>query len=280
MKKIKAFASMLTAVAVLTLLPGGSALKADAAEAKNYAVKYCPDSNGGEWRYQEGSSFDDSQTHREMYYLLQDLKDGDKVAVYNTESNADNLNFGNVKLGDLTLCGTAMTIVYTGGISQCNILAGSTCSINGDVDTAHVYDVSTVTFVNNVNELIATADNESFDSNIGCGGTVAHFNAYSINAPRTFYDFYNFDKGTLAVSDGSLKTDYWHYSDTASAATPQPQAAAAPSTPAVSAATTTQTGSGEYDDVPKTGENNPVFWLLAVSVLCFTGSHALRRSAR
>lgn len=280
MKKIKAFVTTLAAVALLALLPESSALTADAAEAKNYAVKFCPDDNGGEWRYQEGSIFDDEKSDREIYYMLQDLKDGDKVAVYNTESGAEALNLGTVKLGDLTICGTTFTIVSTGGISQCNVLSGSACSISGNIDNAHVYDVATVTFVNNVTELIATAENESFDSNIGCSGTVWHFNAYSINAPKTFYDLYNFTQNKLDVSDGNLKTEYYYYDTSLPASTPQPQATTAPSAPAASDTIPASTASDEYDDVPKTGESSLIFWLFAASALSFTGSCMLKRRTR
>lgn len=280
MKKIKALVTMLAAVALLALLPESSTLKADAAEAKNYAVKFCPNENGGDWRYQEGSTFDDEKSDRGIYYMLQDLKAGDKVAVYNTESDAEALNLGTVKLGDLTICGTTFTIVSTGGVSQCNVLPGSTCSISGNIDTAHVYDVATVTFVNNVTELIATAENESFDSNIGCNGTVGHFNAYSINAPRTFYDLYNFTQNKLDVSDGNLKTESYYYDTSAPASTPQPQATSAPSAPAASNTTAASSASNEYDDVPKTGESSLIFWLFAASVLSFTGSCILKKRAK
>lgn len=285
MKKMKALASMLAAAAVLTLLPGGGALKAEAAEAKNYAVKFCSDEgDNGEWRYQEGSSFSDESSGREIYYLLQVLKDDDKVAVYNSESGAEELNLGSAKLGNLTLCNTSMTVVYTGGISQCYILPNSTCSINGSIDAAYVYDVSAVTFVNNVTDLFVSTDTDDFYSNISCGGTVGHFKANSTSVSKTFYDLYNFSQGTFAVSDGVLKTGSWAYTASAPAATETPQATAAPQSqataaPAASAAAAAQTGSGEYDDVPKTGEGSLVFLLLAASAVCFTGSCILRKKA-
>lgn len=275
MKKIKALVTTLAAVALLSAMPQTNTLKAEAAEPKNYAVNFCSDYGEGEWRYQEGSTFDEEKTHREIYYLQQDLKAGDKVAVYNEASNASALNLGNVKLGDLTICHTAMTVVYTGGISECHILAGSVCSINGEIDNAHVYDAATVTFTGNVNELIATAENDAFNSNIGCNGKVWHLNAYSINAPRTFYNLYNFETNKLVIEDGSLKTAANYYSNTEPARPAQEQAPAAAATPAPSAG-----NSGAYDDVPKTGENNLILWFLAASAFCLTGSMMLNRKTK
>ena len=127
MKKIQLLSTVLAAVSVLVLLPAGNSIQAKAA-AKNYAVKYCTD----EWRYMEGSTFDDDKASREVYYLQQDIKDGDSVAVYNTDSSASDLNLGTAKLDTLTVCNTALSIIYTGGITNCQILENSTCSVNGN----------------------------------------------------------------------------------------------------------------------------------------------------
>ncbi len=286
MKRIKAFVSMLAAAALLVMLPQGAALKVSAAEPATYAVKYFADKN--EWRFQSGSTFDESKENRELYYLLHDtLKDGDNVVVYNTETSTNlDLDLGNIKLNNLTVCGTTWAVVKTGGISECYVLAGSTCSVNGDVSYAHVYDVATVTFTGNVNELIATSDNENFNSNIGCGGQVAHFNAYSTTQPRTFYDLYDFDKNTLDVSDGSLKTASGHYKDKPSDSQAQTDTTAASETAgtestAASVETAAANSADEYDDVPKTGAGaNGVWWFLTASAVCFAGSLLLKRKAR
>lgn len=275
MKKIRVLVTMLTAAALLVLLPGGSTLKAEAAEAKNYAVKYCPDEGDGEWRYQEGSVFDEEEDDRELYYLLQDLKAGDKIAVYNGDATAPALDLGSVKLGNVTICHTAMTVVHTGGVSECYVLAASACSVSGDIDTAHVYDVATATFAGNVNELIVTAEGESLGSNVGCSGQVGHLYARSDNYHKTFYNLYSFDKDTLDISEGRLKTDSSHYEKTEPAASNTQASNTAVATPAPTAAPS----SGEYDDVPKTGEGNLIFWFLAASVLCFTGSLVLREKS-
>lgn len=276
MKKIRALVTTLAVAALLVLLPKSSAITADAAEPKNYAVQFM--SSGEGWRYQEGSTFDESKTHREVYYLRQLLKDGDLVAVYSTRSSgSEALDLGTAKLGNLTVTGSEFAVIYSGDITECNILAGSSCSINANVETAHVYDVATVNFNKNVTELIATANEIDFNSNIGCGGTVAHFHAYSINQPRSFYNFYNFEKGTLLVQDGNLKTEYYHYDETAPANYTAPQNT---SNTTSNKATTPASGSAdEYDDVPKTGETNLVFWFLAISAVCGIGSLILKKRA-
>lgn len=276
MKGIKTLLTTLAVAALLVVLPESSTLTVNAAEAKNYAVQFCSDYNKGEWRYQEDSSFDEDKQHREIYYLLQDLKDGDKIAVYNEDTGADALDLGSAKLGELTFCNTAMTVVYTGGISNCNVLAGSSCSVNGNVDNAHVYDVSAVTFTGNVTELIATANESEFDSNIGCQGTVGHFHAYSINQPKSFHNIYNVAKGKLEVSDGNLVTSDSYFDRNGTVNT---NPAPAPATPAP-AAPGNSGSSGEYDSVPKTGDRAFAVCLLALtaSALCFAGSAALKKS--
>lgn len=278
MKKLKALVITLAVAALMVLLPEATSVTANAAEAKNYAVKYI--SNDSQWRYQEGSTFDESKYHREIYYLLQDLKDGDKVAVYSDVSNASELNLGSVKLGELTICGTVWAPVRTGGVTLCNVLAGSTCSISGDIDTAHVYDVATVTFVSNVTELIATAKGTEFYSNIGCGGTVWHLHAYSEDQPRSFYDLYNFQANKLDITNGNLQTASYHY-DSAAPATPTPTVApTATPAPNTSNPGSASSSSDEYDDVPKTGEVNVIVWLLAIAAISLVGSQILRRNAK
>lgn len=281
MKKFKALVTTMAVAAMLVLLPDATAATANAATPKNYAVKYCADEN--DWRYQEGSEFDDDEQARELYYLLQDLKDGDTVAVYNDDcTTAPMLDLGNVKLGNLTICRVASAAVLTGGVSECHILAGSYCAVNGNVDNAYVYDVATVTFNNNVDTLVATAERSDFNSSISCAGTVWHFHAYSTNDPRTFYDLYNFDEGKFSVDDGNLVTEYYFYDQYAvKGATNQTAAATTPTATTPTATTpAATTATGVYDEVPKTGESPLIFYFLGAAVLCMAGSLTLRRRTR
>lgn len=279
MKKIRALVTTLAVAALLVLLPKSSAITADAAAPKNYVVRYISSEN--EWRYQEGSTFNEENSHREIYYLRQSLKDGDLVAVESKVSGADALDLGTAKLSNLTVLGSEFAVIYSGEISECYILAESACSINANVITAHVYDVATANFNGNVTELIATAEGLDFNSNIGCSGTVTHFHAYSINQPKSFYNLYNFDKNTLNVQDGNLKTLYYNYDETAPANYTAPQSASnTAANTASNKSTTPASGSAdEYDDVPKTGETNLVFWFLAISAVCGIGSLILKKRA-
>ena len=273
MKRIKTIATTFLLAAALVLLPGSNALKAEAATPANYAVQYIEEDGG--WRYQEGSTFDEDETHRELYYLLQVLKDGDKVAVYNDTSSAERLDLGSVKLSNLTICRTAMTVVFTGGIEECYVLAGSSCAINGDVNNAYVYDVATANFNNDVHTLIITSEGEDYSSSVACLGKVWHLHAYSNPYPKTFHNLYDFEEGSLVISDGDLETEYHQYTRADSVGTaPAPFVSispAAPSTPSAPA--------DEYDEVPKTGESALPYALLSVSVLCFAGSQLLRKKA-
>ncbi len=268
MKRIKTIATTFLLAAALVLLPGSNALKAEAATPVTYAVQY--DSEDNEWRYQVGSQYTDEGEDRSLYYLLQVLKDGDLVAVYNSDDGAPHLDLGNVKLSNLTLCNTAMTAVHTGGISDCHILSNSTCAINGDVHNAFVYDAASVNFNNNVHNLTILSDEDNFYSNVNCGGTVWHLYAYSTTHPVTFYDLYNFDSGVLVIDNGVLETEYYFYDESIPSGNAQ-TATPAPSTPSAPA--------DEYDEVPKTGESALPYALLSVSVLCFAGSLMLRKKA-
>ena len=55
------------------------------------------------------------------------------------------------------------------------------------------------------------------------------------------------------------------------AATEQPTQTTAP------AQATQNSTSSEYDNVPKTGENSAMFWLLGAAVVCMTGGYTIRR---
>ena len=52
-----------------------------------------------------------------------------------------------------------------------------------------------------------------------------------------------------------------------------------PQVPEEDSVVSASSASGEYDDVPKTGEGNMALWLLALSLISFAGCIAFRRSA-
>lgn len=214
MKKIKTFVTMVTAIAMLLFVPKVTSLTASAATPTTYSVKYLPSERA--WRYQANTStFDDNAYHRELYYLYQVLKDGDLVVVYYDSSDAPSLNLGDVHLSNLTVVqSSAISVIYTGGIDDCYLLAGTACAINGDVTNAHVYDSALCNFNGNVKNLNIYAGDD-MTSTVGCGGTVEHLHATS--SSRTYYNLFNFKANTLSIQNGTLQTAAEDYRTTPAA---------------------------------------------------------------
>lgn len=263
MKKLTKLVSLLTAVAICFLLPDFSALTAHAEEGVTYYVKYLEDEDA--WRFQTGSSWDSKGVHRELYYMNQDIKDGDLVIV-------DGIVSGNpldipVHLSNLTIFHANTVVVNTKGVDHCFVLEDSVAAINGDVKNAYVYDNARCTFNNNVDTLLIS-DDEGLHATVTVGGTVNHLTGS--DPFKTYYDYYSFPAGKLVIDDGKVKTDEKLFSKTAPAAQPETPAPAEPSQP--------QNSSGEYDDVPKTGESNIIFYLLGISVLCLAGRAYLKKA--
>lgn len=274
MKKFKNILILLTAVWAVLLLPQAG-LRASAADPVTYAVKYIPDV--GEWRYQANTStFDESLTYRELYYMFQDMKEGDIVVVYNDSDSATNLDLGSLRLSNLTIARTAsFTIVFSGEVTECHVLAGTSCSVNANVANAHVFDSAVCNFNGNVQTLTIHA-NDEISSTVGCTGTVGHLYAPSDTLPRTFYDLYQFPTNTLNIQEGVLMTHPDLYRTS-------PGQTTAPTTPAQTtppAETPPSSGSDddEYDEVPKTGSLNPVLWLLCLGGICGVASFGLKKS--
>lgn len=263
MKKLKKLVSLLTAVAICVLLPNFSALTAHAEEGVTYYVKYLDSEEA--WRFQTGSTWDDEGYHRELYYMNQDIKDGDLVIVDGIVSD-EPLNIP-AYLSNLTILHGNTAVVTTKGVDHCFILNDSVAAINGDVKNAYVYDNARCTFNNNVDTLLISGTDD-LHATVTVGGTVNHLTGS--DSLKTHYDYYSFPAGKLVINDGSVKTDETLFSKTAPAAQPEAPAPAEPSQP--------QTPSGEYDDVPKTGESKIIFYLLGISALCLIGRAYLKKT--
>lgn len=286
MKKIRKLAIMLAAVTALVLLPASNAFPSKAAEPVTYAVKYVSDELG--WRFQANTSvFDSSNNGREMYYLLQDIKEGDLVVIYNDSDNAGDLNLGNVRLSNVTYTqGCHFTIVFAGSVDDCYVLGGSTGTINCDVKNAYVYDTVTFNFNNNVDNLYLYAA-DKINSTLGVSGTVGHLTASTPPGQepyRVAFDYYDFPAGTLRFNNGAFQPSALGFKTPEEHAQQSPQPLPETSQPEVSQPETSQTASpdpsDEYDDVPKTGQSNLYLWLLLGAGICFTGSFLLNRSER
>lgn len=270
MKKIRTLVSMLAAAAVLLLFPGTTALEAEAAEPTTYAVKYLE--SEGDWRFQSGTStFNEDEAHRELYYLIQDLKAGDAVVVYNDSDNVPELNLGTTALGNLTVVSAkTFTVIYSGDITDFFALADTQFSVNANVTNASVYDGVICNFNKNVGTLNYYIDGNEVNAVIGCSGTVGHLYGYGVDDETVWYNYYNFKADTLRFYDGGFQTPAENYSTTPSQTTTQQ-----PTTSTGSASS-----SNEYDEVPKTGDSFLALWLVCGAALCACGSCYFAKKAR
>lgn len=273
MKKLKKIVSMLVAVAICVLLPTANTLTVSAEEPVTYYVKYID--NDSEWRFQKTSQWDRQVQHRELYYMYQDIKDGDIIIVDGVDISSP--IEVSVRLSNLTFLHGASAIVKAQSIDNCFVLRDTVVSINGDVTNASVYDNARCTFNNNVGTLQilndAIVDEALLHGTVSVGGTVNHL--IGKDNTQVHYELYNFAAGKLVIESGSLKTDDDFYSSTASATDT--------TTAEQTTTQTTQTApsdesNDEYDDVPETGDNNLVFWLLGISAICFAGRYALKKA--
>lgn len=270
MKKLKKIVAMVMATALCVLLPGINTLTVSAEEPVTYYVKYLVNDN--QWRYMEGSTWNDSGFHRELYYMYEAIKDGDSIVIDGSGYNA--LVEVPVRLKNVTLLHGTTAVVNASSIDECYILRDCVGAINGNVTNAYVYDNGTCTFNNNVGTL--TIQNDSFLVNdtllhatVSVNGTVDHL--IGKDNIQLHYEHYNFAAGTLSIVNGDVKTDSANYSNAPSATS---STQTTPSTQGSSSAST-----DEYDDVPKTGDSNLIFWLLGISAFCFVGRYTLKKTA-
>lgn len=286
MKNFKKMLSLLMAAALIALLPGANTLKAAAATPTTYYVRYDTDQN--DWRMQIGEWLEDYEG-RETYYLNngdEAVKDGDILVILdNGTTEAGSELTVNAHLSNLTV-NRAHAVISTGGVDECYVLGSSYAAITGSITNAYVYDDAVCTFNSNVTnlKLISSQEND-VNTDISVGGTVAY--ASVSNPGGVLKEYYNFTANSFYYDHASgLMTDPSRYSTTGSAPAPAPaQGTTAQNTTASQTATQPQSGSGtssgEYDDVPKTGENNLLFVsLLALSAASFAGCMALNLKRR
>lgn len=286
MKRLKKFVALFTMAAVCLAIPGVGKMTARAAEPTTYVVNYSATKGG--WIFKPASNWSDSAQERELYYLQQEIKDGDYVVVENLDGggNSQPLKLS-VHLGNLTIksSNSETDVIHANGYDSVFVLTDTVAAINGDVSHAYVYGNAKANFNSNVDtlEMVGTSNDtyNNLHAYINCAGTVNHLIAKDNRDQKTFYEAYSFAGGKLTIEDGSLKTDAQYYSKTAPApaestaasAVAQPAQAAASAQPTQSAAAS----SSAYDDVPKTGENSMVFWFLGGAIVCALGGYAIRR---
>ena len=256
MKRFKKIVALVAAIALCVVPFFSASMTVKAEGPKTYSIDYVEEL--GQWRYQEGS-WTDGNFHRELYYMYQDIKDGDIVVISGNKDFTLDLN---VRLSNLTAHSCGTIVVKAKGIDKVYIMDHCTIAINGDVTYAEVYGSSKVNFNNNVGTLkILSAKEDLLHASINVLGTVDYL--YGGGQNYMHFEHYNFQAGSLVISEGSVKTDESKYSKV-------PVVTPAPSAPAAG-------NSGEYDEVPKTADMhfNPL-WLVGMAVICFVGAYKLR----
>lgn len=234
-------------------------LSAEAEGAVTYTLRVVD----GEWRYQPNYPWDDTQTHRELYYMKLALKDGDKIVVSDATTGLE-LTVDK-KLSDLTVEYSNYAIITAPAYENVHVINNSLAAINGDVKNGYVYEASTVNFNNNVDYLEVSA-RFPLKANVAVVGTVNHLKAQ--DTERVHYEYYNFVPGKLSFIDGELKTDAAYYSTTAGATVVATT---------VPANTNNASSADELDDVPKTGDTKGYYWMLALAAVCMAGGLYLKK---
>ena len=266
MKKYSRLLALVAALVICLAPIFGSALTAKADGAITYYVSYVEEN--GEWRYQTGNGWDDNMANYSMKSLQSAIKDGDLLVIDGDGRIELSVN---VALENLTVVHSSGAVIAAKSINNFFAINDSVSAISGNVTNAYVYDACLVNFNNNVKNLeLLSEKNKNLFATVAVAGTVEHLKASGNEF--THFEFYNFEANTLLIKDGHLKTDESKYSKTPSApaATPAPTATPAPAAPSVS--------TGEYDDVPKTGDVSvSPLWFLGFAVICMAGQYVLKR---
>ncbi len=255
MKKLKKLVALFS-MALLCLLPlFGSAMTVQASQPTTWFVKYVDEIS--EWRFQKDAWVDDG-FHRELYYMQQDIKDGDIIVIDGTGSIELTVD---ARLSNLTIMNPDTSVVTAKSIDNFYAIKDSSSAINCEVTNAYVYDKCSV----NLNKNVAYLEINSQDgplANVAVMGTAGRVKGW--DGTTTFYEVYNVKAGKLVIEGGAFKTNASDFS-TSPSVTPS---APSPSTPSA----------GEYDDVPKTGNFtiSPI-WLLCIAAVCLVGSYELKR---
>ncbi len=255
---------MFFAVALFCMVPFfATSMTAHAAEPVTYYLKYVD--NEDEWRYQTGT-WQDGNSHRELYYMKQDIKDGDLIVVDGYEPLELSVD---VRINNLTVVHGSHIVVAAKSFDNVFVINGSAAAVTGDVAYAEVYDASVCNFNSNVGTLKVLSEKENeLAASVAVIGTTNHL--YAGGKDYKHFEFYNFAANTLRVESGDLKTDKANYSETPQAAT---------TTPSTSTGSGSGASSGEYDDVPKTGDIrfNPL-WLVMIAGVCLAGAYRLKKN--
>ena len=260
------------AVAFFALILGAqNIIPVAAAEPNTYLVEYNDEKD--DWYYTPGSPGADDETpqKREIYYLLQILKDGDYIVVDSTKGTGTlKLDF---TLGNLTILPNSSALITCKGVQEYYQLHDSTVSLFANVEKAFVYDNAVVNFNNNVNtlELIFEGEPTMVAHVMGtCKDFIVH------NPETTLTHLWNF-REPLLYNQGVLSTAYGTYDINPPAAPAAPIVSTTPSSTPTATPSAPSSSADEYDDVPKTGESAAFLWIFALAALCFAGSYSFKK---
>lgn len=245
-----------------------------AAEPTTYVVKY--DDTDDQWYYQIGSSWDDTvpPPRREIYYMLQEMKDGDYVVVDATEGQGTLvLDF---TLGNLTIIPYSNALITCKGVVEYYQLNNSFVSLTANVDKAFVYDNAVANFNNNVN-VLKLSYKETPEMVVGVAGTCNEFLVENYEGTEVQYHLWNF-RETLLFNDTCLRTPYETYDINPPASPAAPIVSATPSSTPAATPPAPSSSADEYDDVPKTGESAMFLWMFGLAALCFAGSYSFKKN--
>lgn len=316
MKKCMRTASLLAAAMLSATLYQPDAAHVSAAEPTTFYLKYiCTDCLYGEkkengeptfasheeshayqWRMQVGN-WDNNLPGREPYYLNEGdekAKDGDILVVLPNYPEPEKVVDENNKLAKQNMDGSVISVnahlsnvtvnrssvlLTTGGVDNCYVLGDSYASIGGNVTNAYVYDATDCTFGGNVTNLhlvdsVGLINKPGGEAdllpNVTVKGTVQYAAVEDTGGVRQ--EYWNFAANTFEFNENTgLKTPAGQYSTSGAAPAASDASSSGRQHPSSSAS------SGEYDDVPKTGEHHPAAWLLLLSAICFAGHLALRK---
>lgn len=271
---------------MLTFLSNANALTVSADGPTTYCLMFSEEDN--DWRYQVRSQWDYNETSTPVYYLEQNLKNGD-IVVVSDGSNTVPVKI-NVHLSNLTFTnpsGILAMVSVAGGVDECYVNKGACGAVTGAVTNAYVYGDAVANFNNNVVNLYAyeidAPDDGVMGPTIGVTGTVSYFVSQDIYGSRIYYGT-NFNANTFYMEEGTLHTEEKNYTQDISGGPAAAAAQSAPAAPAAQSTTSTSSKSGtssdEYDKVPKTGESSSVLWLCVAAAVCLSGSLFLKRSER
>lgn len=276
MKKFKKFVSLLAVAAIMAVVPNANAMEVEAASKVVY-VMY--DEDLSSWRMQVGE-WDEEDAGMEICYLNEGddkLNDGDTVVVLPNEDNGtgDEVIEIDARLGNLTINRATAMVSVKGGVQDYYVFGDSYTAITGDVTNGYVYDNACCTFNSNVSNLrIISSDNQDAEAIVTAIGTVSYFAMENENGLDE--EYYNFAPDSFYYHH-DLATDDDYYSTDGNGPAPAAPAPSTPEAPATPSTPAQNTPSSEYDDVPKTGENNLVVWMFTASAICMAGSVMLRK---